>query len=113
MLFILIACTGDPCKDINCLCPEGTGILIVENVKEASIQKKSASGKKTEVFSCDPNGANVRCSFTPEDKNFQVEVLIGEKSFPVDITSKRKTKDNCCACEYFEFSPHRLTIPYH
>ena len=106
MLFVLLACTTDPCKDMNCLCPEGTGTLIIENVSKASIQKKTTTGEQLQVITCSPSKENVSCSFRPDGEVFQIEVLIGEKAFPIDIKSTRKNKKNCCACEYFEFSPH-------
>ena len=114
MLFILIACAAEnPCKDIDCSCPEGTGSLIIEKIKEVSIQKKDASGVKSQIIPCVASKDESLCTFTPAGSVFQVDVLIGEKSFPVDIKSVRKAKEGCCACGYFEFSPHRLTIPYH
>ena len=113
MLLMLLACSSNPCEGMQCLCPEGTGVITLENIKEASIQKKDASGKKTEVIPCSASKAGALCSFVPEGETFQVDVLIGEKAFPIDIKSVRKTQKTCCACGYFEFSPRRLTIPYH
>ena len=113
MLFFLLACFDAPCDGTQCLCPEGTGTVVIENIKEASIQKKEPSGKGTQIIPCSAIKSGVRCEFTPEGDVFQIDVLIGEKAFPVDITSTRKSKKDCCACGYYEFSPRRLTIPYH
>ena len=112
MLFWLIACT-EPCKEVDCSCPQGEGTLLIESVDKASLRIPDQKDKsKGSTVACSPAKAGVRCSFTPPSSFFHAEILLAEKAFPVEIQSQRQNREDCCQCEYYRLTPSRISIPY-